>query len=98
MNKGLWIARKNYLLVLIKKVSDDHGGDDKDFLDKHCKEVIEVSPEEKIELAIRCYEEIANQTNHYVQAKKPETQTQVNQGIVYRKPFVSHAEVTRGQD
>lgn len=25
-----------------------------------------------------------------------EPQTQVNQGIVYRKPFVSHIEVTRG--
>ena len=29
---------------------------------------------------------------------KTETQTPVNQGIVYRKPFVSHIEVTRGED
>ncbi len=58
MNKGLWIARKNYLCILIKKVSDlCGGGDDVDFLRQYCKEVIEAHQGDFIEEAIGCYEE-----------------------------------------
>ena len=57
MNQGLWIARKNYLCILIKKVSDLCGGDDVDFLRKYCKEVIEAYKDDLIEEAIGCYEE-----------------------------------------
>jgi hypothetical protein len=57
MNRGLWIARKNYLYTLIKKLSDGHGGDDEEFLAQHCKEVLEAHPDEHIETAIRCYED-----------------------------------------
>lgn len=66
MNKGLWIARKNYLCTLIKKVSDGHGGDDIEFLRQHCKEVIEMSPDEKIEEAIACYTEMVKQSKYYL--------------------------------
>lgn len=65
MNRGLWIARKNYLCTLIKKVSDGHGGDDIEFLRQHCKEVIDVHPEEKIEEAIACYQELVEQLKYY---------------------------------
>jgi len=58
MNKGLWIARKNYLCLLIRKVSDLHGGDEIEFLRQVCREVLAAYPEEKIEEAIRCYEEV----------------------------------------
>ncbi len=93
MHKGLWIARKNYLLTLIKKLSEAHGGDSKEFLDKHFKETLEDAPEERIELAIRCYEElIANAAVMSV----PTATTPVNQGIVYRTPFISLDEVSRG--
>ncbi len=65
MNRGLWIARKNYLCTLIKRVSDGHGGDDIEFLRQHCREVIEAHPAEKIEEAIRCYEEMVEQLKYY---------------------------------
>lgn len=58
MNHGLWIARKNYLCFLIKKVSNNYGGDDIEFLRQHCREVLKMCPEEKIEEAIKCYENI----------------------------------------
>lgn len=58
MNRGLWIARKNYLFTLIKKVSDLNGGDDIEFLKKHFQETIEIYSEEKIENVINCYEQI----------------------------------------
>jgi len=66
MNKGLWIARKNYLCTLIKKVSDAHGGDDIEFLRQHCKEVLEMSPGEKIEEAIACYTKMLEQSKYYL--------------------------------
>ncbi len=55
MNRGLWIARKNYLLILIRKVSSKYGGDTAYFLREHSREVIESHPGELIESAISCY-------------------------------------------
>ncbi len=69
MNRGLWIARKNYLTTLIKKVSDGHGGDDIEFLKQHCKEVIDVHPDEKIEEAIACYQEMVEQLKDCLERK-----------------------------
>ena len=65
MNRGLWIARKNYLCILIKKVSDQHGGDDIEILRKHCREVIEAHPDEKIEDAITVYAELIQPLKYY---------------------------------
>lgn len=65
MNRGLWIARKNYLCVLIKNVSDGHGGDEIEFVRKVCREVIELHPGEKIEEAIACYEDMVGQLKYY---------------------------------
>lgn len=65
MNKGLWIARKNHLLCLIKKVSDGFGGDDFVNLQSHCKEVIESHPGELIEEAIACYTEQVELMRYY---------------------------------
>jgi hypothetical protein len=70
MNRGLWIARKNYLFTLIKKVSDGHGGDDIEFLQQHCKEVIDAHPDEKIEEAIACYQEMVGQLKYYMEREK----------------------------
>ena len=58
MNKGLWIARKNYLITLIKKVSKQNGGDDEEFLQTVIRETIESHEGEKIEKAIACYESL----------------------------------------
>jgi hypothetical protein len=70
MNKGLWIARKNYLCILIKKVSDGHGGDDIEFLRQHCREVIESHQDEKIEEAIACYQEMSEKLKYYTERAK----------------------------
>lgn len=67
MNRGLWIARKNYLCGLIKKVSDGHGGDEIEFLSQVCKEVIELHPGENIEEAIACYESMVEQLKYYTE-------------------------------
>jgi len=65
MNRGLWIARKNYLCNLIKKVSDGCGGDDVESLRQHCREVLDTHLDEKIEEAIFCYEEVASQLKFF---------------------------------
>ncbi len=70
MNKGLWIARKNYLCTLIKKVSDSRGGDDIEWLRQHCREVIESHPDEKIEEAIACYQEMVELLKYYPERAK----------------------------
>lgn len=67
MNPALGIARKNYLCTLIKKVSDGHGGDEIEFLRQHCREVIEAHPDEKMEEAIKCYEEMVDQLKYYLE-------------------------------
>ena len=70
MNRGLWIARKNYLCCLIKKVSDGFGGDDIDFLRFHCEEVIDAFPGEEIEKALVCYLEMVEQIKYYKEEPK----------------------------
>jgi hypothetical protein len=70
MNRGLWIARKNHLCCLVKKVSDGHGGDDVEDLRQHCKELLEAYPGEKIEEAITCYEEMVRQLQYYPERSK----------------------------
>jgi hypothetical protein len=65
MHKALWIARKNYLCTLIKKVSEGNGGDDIEFLRKHCKEAIKAHPDELIEEAIVCYQEMIDKLKYY---------------------------------
>lgn len=70
MNRGLWITRKNYLCILIKKVSDGHGGDEPEFLKKHFQEVLEMNPDEQIEEAIACYQEMVEQLKYYPERMK----------------------------
>lgn len=65
MNKGLWIARKNYLICIINKVSLGYGGDEEEWLKRHISEVLEAHPDEKIEEAIACYEEMITQIGFY---------------------------------
>ena len=64
MNRGLWIARKNYLCTLIKKVSDAHGGDEIEWLRDYCREVLEDHPGDKIEKAILCFLDLADQVKY----------------------------------
>lgn len=92
MNKALWIARKNYLCHLIKKVSEQCGGDEIEFLRRHCREVIESHPDEKIEEAINCYETVLVQIELNIVSIKIETnpesiKLEENNEWNYRTPF-----------
>jgi hypothetical protein len=61
MNKGLWIARKNYLFTLLRQVSNFYGGDDPDWLKEHWRQLIESHPGEMIEEPIQRYLSILEQ-------------------------------------
>lgn len=65
MNQGLWIARKNYLCMLIRKVSDAQGFDEEETLKQHCSEVLSAYPGDRIEEAIECYEELVDLLKNY---------------------------------
>ncbi len=58
MEHALWVARKNYLCSLIKKVSDAWGGDDVEWLRGYCLDVIKEYPGEEIERAICCFTDL----------------------------------------
>lgn len=64
MNHGLWIAKKNQLCSLIKKVSDVYGGDDIDWLRDYCKEVLAAYPGEKIDKTILCFIDLNEQLKY----------------------------------
>ena len=70
MNKGLWIARKNYLFTLIKKVSDSQGGDTLEFLNQHFNEVVGNYQDESIEEAIDCYQKVLECLNRACEYNK----------------------------
>lgn len=55
MNRGIWIAKKNHICSLIKKISDHYGGDDIEWLRGYAKEVIELSTGEDIERVLNCF-------------------------------------------
>lgn len=64
MNQGLWIARKNRLWTLVKKVSDGYGGDDIEFVKVHFQQVLDMSPGENIEEAIYCYSDLVEKIKY----------------------------------
>ncbi len=96
MNKALWIARKNYLATLIKKVSDGHGGDERQFLIAHFDELLKAHPNEKIEQAIRCYEEMIGQLCPFTRVY--ESPLPEDKGIKFIKPFITYAESSLGKN
>jgi len=65
MNKGLWIARKNHLFCLIKKVSKAFGGDEEKDVKLHFEQVIDTHPDEKIEDAIESYTRVLRNISFY---------------------------------
>lgn len=64
MNKGLWIARKNHLCCIIKKISDAYGGDDPEWLKGHYMELLERYQGEDIETPIETYQKIIDEYIH----------------------------------
>lgn len=54
MNRALWIAKKNQICCLIKKISDNNGGDDVEWLREYAKEVIEKHKDD-LDKALNCF-------------------------------------------
>lgn len=66
MNKGLWIARKNHLICIIKRISDNYGGDDQEWLKGHYLELLERYQGEDIETPIAVYQKIIDEHVHTI--------------------------------
>lgn len=63
MNKALWIAQKNQLCSLIKKISDHYGGDDIEWLRDYCKGIIN-DHKNNIDKAINCFISLEGQIKY----------------------------------
>lgn len=64
MNHAKWIAKRNQLCSLIKKVSDAYGGDDVEWLREYCKEIIANYPGDEIDKAIVCFVSLEEQLKY----------------------------------
>jgi hypothetical protein len=56
MNRAIWIIKKNQLCLLVKKISDAYGGDDIEWLKEYCRELINNSPDDKIDDTLKCFQ------------------------------------------
>jgi hypothetical protein len=65
MNRGLWIARKNYLSGLIRKYAKLCKEDDVHFVNLHIAQTIDAHPGELIENAIDCYLNLIEEKERY---------------------------------
>ena len=57
MNRSLWIAKKNFLCSLIKKVSDAYGGDDDIWLREYAMDAVKTNKDD-LGRAIICFESL----------------------------------------
>lgn len=73
MNHALWIAKKNELCSLIKKVSDLHGGDELLWLKEYAIEVIEVN-KDGLDTALACFRELERQAKYVLPKVSRRTQ------------------------
>lgn len=55
MSIALWIAKKQQLFHLVKRVSDAYGGDDVEWLREYAKDVVETNKDD-LQKAIDCFE------------------------------------------
>lgn len=55
MSIALWIAKKQQLFHLVKRVSDAYGGDEVEWLREYAKELVETNKED-LQQAINCFE------------------------------------------
>lgn len=53
-NQALWLAKKNQLCVLIKKISDTYGGDEIEWLRDYCREIVELHKND-LQKALDCF-------------------------------------------
>lgn len=62
MNKPLWIATKNTICAKVKRISDNHGGDDIAELRQYCRELVE-SCSENLQDVLEAVQDIERRTN-----------------------------------
>jgi len=55
-----WKDKKNKICLLIKQISDHHGGDDVNWLREYAKEVIDKNKHD-LEFALECFEDLWKQ-------------------------------------
>lgn len=55
--KASWKAKRNYLCRLIKQVSDECGGDDKEWLREYARDMIKKYAED-LDVPIACFESL----------------------------------------
>ena len=60
MSHAVWIAKKNQLCVLIKKISDHYGGDEVEWLRAYCKDVLDAHADD-INVALECFRDLERQ-------------------------------------
>ena len=63
MSHALWIAKKHQVCILIKNISDHHGGDDIEWLRDYCREVIELNKDD-IQSALDCFWDLEAQLKY----------------------------------
>jgi hypothetical protein len=65
MNRPLWLAQKNEVCSLIKKISDYYGGDEIDWLREYAREVIEANSSE-MQNALDCFRDLSRQVDNKI--------------------------------
>lgn len=87
MSAGLWIAKKNVLCGLIKKVSDANGGDDVEWLRDYVRDVVEDS-KDCLDSAIACFSDVLVGSHlKFIESQKKAIPTNVCPGCGYVAPF-----------
>lgn len=63
VNRAVWIAKKNELAVLIKRISDHYGGDEVEWLREYFKEVLDAHADD-INVALECFRDLERQLQY----------------------------------
>lgn len=66
MIHSLWIAKKNELCALVRKISDTLGGDNVEWLREYCKELVE-KHKNNLDGALRYFRNVEKESKFYKQ-------------------------------
>jgi hypothetical protein len=55
-----WNDKKNRICSLIKLISENYGGDEKEFIDEYCREIIQKYSND-LDKALDCFEDLYKQ-------------------------------------
>lgn len=87
MSIALWIAKRQQLMYLVKKVSDAYGGDDVEWLREYAKDVAEANKDD-LQKAIDLFEELLKQApKELLKTQNKPVKTYQCEECGYRPPF-----------